>query len=153
MKIRATLFLAVMVTAGVAHADTKKADEKYCSSLSALKGDLQELWALRDESNAREARMIIDRIDRDSREVEHAGAKINTQAGKQFMAAAERLKVEGRAVSEDMTMGQLRTRMREDVSNLELSARQLSAEAGCPMAMPQRPGEANQPAGGQPRTY
>lgn len=93
--------------------------------------------------------MIIDRIDRDSREVEHAGAKINTQAGKQFMAAAERLKVEGRAVSEDMTMGQLRTRMREDVSNLELSARQLSAEAGCPMAMPEREGR----TGGTPHTY
>ena len=71
----------------------------------------------------------------------------------QYEAAAERLKVEGRAVSEDMTMGQLRTRMREDVSNLELSARQLAAEAGCPMAMPQKGGEANQPAGGQPRTY
>jgi hypothetical protein len=153
MKIKATLFLAVMATAGVAHADTKKADEKYCSSLMSLKGDLQELRAMRDESKAGELRAVIDRIDQDSRAVEKAGAKIKTPAGKQFMAAAERLKVEGRAVSDEMTIGQVRTRMREDVSNLELSAKQLANEAGCSMAMPQQGGEANEPPAGQPRTY
>jgi hypothetical protein len=152
MKIKATLFLAVMATASVVHADTKKADEKYCSSLMSLKGDLQELRAMRDQSNARELRTIIDRIDRDSREVEAAGAKIKTPAGKQFMASAERLKVEGRAVSENMTVGQVRSRLGEDVRNLELSAKQLAQEAGCP-AMPERGGEATEPPAGQPRTY
>jgi hypothetical protein len=115
----------------------------------SLKGDLQELRAMRDESKAPELRAVIDRIDQDSREVENAGAKIKTPAGKQFMAAAERLKVEGRAVSEDMTIGQVRTRMREDVSNLELSAKQLAKEAGCPSMTLEREGR----MGGTPHTY
>jgi hypothetical protein len=149
MRVISAAILAVLTTATAAHADRTKHDEQFCTSLASLKGDLQELRAMRDDSKASELRDVIDRIDRDSREVEKAGSKIKTPAGKQFMASAERLKVEGRAVSDDMTIGQLRTRMREDVGKLETSTRQLANEAGCAEATPEPEGR----TGGTPHTY
>lgn len=146
MRFMSAALLAVMMTATAARADNTKAEERYCTALSSLKDDLTKLRAMRDDSKASELRTIIDRIDSDSREVEKQGSKIKTAAGKQFMASAERLKVEGRAVTDDMTIGQIRTRLHEDVTNLETSAQQLADESGCPNAMPQRGAQ----TGGQP---
>jgi hypothetical protein len=126
-----------LVAAGTAaHADNKKHEGKYCSSLASLKDDLQKLQALRDDSKVGELRTIANRIEKDTRSVEKEGSKIKTPAGKQFMASAERLTVETRAVSDDMTIGQVKARIRDDASNLEQSAQQLADESGCSEAMP-----------------
>jgi hypothetical protein len=141
MRFMSAALLAVMMTATAAHADNTKHEERYCTALSSLKDDLTKLRGMRDDAKASELRTVIDRIDSDSREVEKQGSKIKTPAGKQFMASAERLKVEGRAVSDDMTIGQIRSRLHGDVDKLEASAQQLADESGCPNAMPQRGGE------------
>jgi hypothetical protein len=125
-----------MTTAGVVHADTKKAEGKYCTALASLKDDLQKLDALNDQSKVGELKEIINRLDKDTQQIERAGSKISTAAGKQFMASAERLKVEGRAVTDEMTISQVKSRIRDDAQNLQQSAKQLADEAGCSEAMP-----------------
>jgi len=136
MKRTASVILAVVTAAGVAHADNKKHEGKYCTSLASLRDDLQKLQSLSDDSKVGELRTIAKQIDKDAMSVEKEGTKINTSAGKQFMASAERLKVETRAVSDDMTIGQVKSRIRDDAQNLEQSAQQLANEAGCSEAMP-----------------
>jgi phage terminase large subunit-like protein len=125
-----------MTTAGVVHAETKKAEGKYCTALASLKGDLQKLDALNEQSKVSELKPIMDRLDKDTQQIEKEGSKISTPAGKQFMASAERLKVEGRAVSNDTTIDQVKSRIRDDASNLQQSAQQLANEASCTEATP-----------------
>lgn len=154
MRFTASVILAVMTTAGVVHADTQKHQGRYCTALASLKDDLQKLEALNDQSKVSELRTIVDRLDKEVQQIEKEGSKIKTPAGKQFMASAERVKVEARATSDDMTIGQVKSRIRDDASNLQQSAQQLADESGCSGAMPQTggSGEATPPAGTEPHT-
>jgi hypothetical protein len=131
--MRSIIALVLVVTAAAAGAQTTQADPSYCSALTALSADLDQLQRFGPDAKATELRPLSDRITRDVRYAQKQAANKKTPASKIFLASSERLLVQTKAVTDDMTIVQINERIAPDVSNVRRSAGALASDAGCPL--------------------
>jgi hypothetical protein len=133
--------IAAMAMTGAAHAQTR-AEHSYCQALTALSADLNRLEKAPPQTTMKEHRDLIDKIKQDAMAIEKDAIKTRTEAGKQLVMSSRKLSQEAKAMPDDMTLKQARTKMGDELQNVRESARQLAAESGCPGAIP---GEALHP--------
>lgn len=136
LKITAVTF-ALALTSSIAGAESKKHEEKFCSSLSSLSQDLTKLKEMGPESTVGELKTSLKQAKKHSEEVGKQARKMKSPEAKQFTEAANQLTSRSN-ISDDMTIQQAKSQIQDDVQNLEQHAQTLAEQSGCPGAMPQR---------------
>lgn len=130
------LFAATMMSA-VAHAEDKQHDEKFCASLAKFHADFMTLQSIGPSSTVAELRAAADRIATDADDVQSAAQKMKSPTAKQFTSSAHQLRKEVRALPANITIDQAKSRLHDDIQNVQQSAQKLATESGCPEATPQ----------------
>lgn len=135
---------------GRAHADEKKADEKFCAAAAAYQSDIAELKATGEHSTVAEVRAARRRIDAHVHDMTTAAARMKTPAAKTFLAATHKLDKDIDSVSDDATLKQVSDTIRADVKEAKAAAEQVAAEAGCPQTEMEPEPPAPEPPAPQP---
>jgi hypothetical protein len=125
--------LAVLATSA-ASADATKKNAKFCASLTDFHSGVEALRSLGASSTIAELRTASERVESDAHQVVKTGGKLGTPTAKHFTDSTRQLKVDTRAIPDNLTIAQAQSRIRDDVGNVERAARQLATEAGCPQA-------------------
>jgi len=140
MRTRAVLIatgiFAATMTSVIAHADEKAHEEKFCAALAQFRADLTTLESIGPNSTVADLRAASDRIAKDADDVQKAAHKIKSPTAKQFTDSAKQLREEVRALPANITIEQAKSRIQDDVQNVEQSAQKLATESGCPEAAP-----------------
>ncbi len=134
----ATGIFAATMTSVVAHADEKSHEEKFCGALAQFHADLTALESIGPSSTVADLRAASDRVTKDADDVKKAAHKIKSPTAKEFTDSANQLREEVRALPPNITIDQAKSRIQDDVQNVEQSARKLATESGCPEAAPGR---------------
>lgn len=158
-KITAATF-ALALTSSIATADEKKHDEKFCAHLSSLNENITKLQGMGPDSKIGELKSTLKETRKNADDVTKEAKKMKSPSAKQFTQSANQLSTETKNIPDNMTVAQVKTRIKDDIQNVEQSAQALSDEAGCPGAMPKHPQGTEQqstepsgtqePSGGQP---
>jgi hypothetical protein len=136
MTTRAVLIaFACAVAIPVAHADTKEQqhEQKFCTALAQFHSDLASLEGIGPNSTLAELRAASDRVSNDADKVQKSAKKIKGETSKQFQDSANTLRKEVRALPENITVAQAKSRIGDDVKNVKEAAKKLAEESGCPM--------------------
>jgi hypothetical protein len=136
LLISTGLFAATM-TSAVAHADEDKPETKFCAALAKFHADLTTLESIGPSSTMAELRASSDRIATDADDVQKAASKLKSPTAKQFTDSAHQLREEVRGLPPSITIEQAKSRIHDDVQNVQQSAQKLAAESGCPEAAPE----------------
>lgn len=134
------------LTSSIASAE-KKHEEKFCSALYSLNESITKLEAMGPSSTIGELKSTLKETRKHSEEVGKEARKMKSPSAKEFTAAADKLKSKEN-ISNDMTVEQAKTQIKDDVQNLGQKTQTLADESGCPGAMPQKP-QSSEPSGTQ----
>ncbi len=149
MKTRAVLIAigmsAATMTSAVAHAQQSKHEEAFCAALTRFRADVTALQSVGPSATMGELRTASDRVATDADEVQREAHKMKSPTAKQFTTSANKLRNEIRALPSNITVNQAKSRIHDDVQNVQQSAQQLASESGCPETAP----EPRQPQGSQ----
>jgi hypothetical protein len=141
MKTRAVLiatgFFAATMTSAMAHADQQKHEKDFCAALTRFRADFTKLQSIGPNSTMAELRAASDRIGTDTDDVQKAAYKIKSPTAKQFTDSAHQLRDEVQALPPNITIEQAKSRIHDDVQNVQQSAKKLAAESGCPEPAPE----------------
>lgn len=141
MKARAVLIatglFAATMTSAMAHADQQKREEKFCTALAAFRADFTTLQSIGPSSTLAELRAASDSIAKDADDVQSKAQKIKSPTAKQFTDSARQLRDEIQALPPNITVEQAKSRIHDDIQNVQQSAQKLAAESGCPEAAPE----------------
>jgi hypothetical protein len=129
--MRSIIALVVVVTAAAARADAPQPDRNYCTTLTTLSHDLDQLQRLSPDSRARDMRILSDRITRDVRTVQMEAVNTKTPATKVFLASSERLIVQTKVVADDTRITEVNEQIAPDVHNVRTSLQTFAQDAGC----------------------
>lgn len=141
MKTRAVLiatgFFAATMTSAMAHADQQKHEKDFCAALAKVHADFTALQSIKPSSTMAELRAASDRLATNANDVQKAADKIKTPTAKQFTDSAHQLRDEIRALPPNITVEQAKSRIHNDIQNMQQSAQKLATESGCPEAAPE----------------
>lgn len=142
----ATAFFAATMTSAMAHANAQKPEKDFCAALGKVRTDFTKLQSIGPSSTMEELRAASDRLATDANDVQKAASKIKSPTAKQFTDSARKLHEEIQALPPNMTVEQAKSRIHDDVQNMQQSAQKLAAESGCPEAAPkQQPPQGSTP--------
>jgi hypothetical protein len=134
MRTIVTMTVAGMIalSASAAHADEKKADQKFCAAVTSFRTHIAELDGITPKSTVGELRAASDKVNKDASDMEKAAKKIKTPTGKQFTADMKKLREDVKSVTDQQTLEEARTKISSSVQSARTSGQALSTEAGCP---------------------
>ena len=133
----ATGLFAATMTSAMAQADQHKHEKDFCVMLDKFRADFTPLQSIGPSSTVAELRAASDRIATDASNMQKAVYKIKSPTAKQFTSSARQLRDEIRALPPNITIDQARSRIHDDIQNVQQSAQKLAAESGCPEAAPE----------------
>lgn len=153
MKARAVLIsiglFAASMTSTVAHADQEKREQAFCDALARFRSGVTTLESIGPNSTMAELRAASDRVAMDADDVEKAAHRIKSPTAKQFTDSARQLRAEIRALAPNITVDQAKSRIHNDVQNVQRSGQRLATKSGCPEAAPaSRPQQGTPPLSG-----
>jgi hypothetical protein len=141
MKARAVLIatglFAATMTSAIAHADQQKREEDFCTALAGFRTDFTALQSIGPSSTLAELRAASDHIAKDADDVQAKAQKIKSPAATQFTDSARQLRDEVRALPPNITVAQAKSRIHDDIQNVQQAAQKLATESGCPEAAPE----------------
>lgn len=141
MKTRAVLiatgFFAATMTSAMAHADQQKHEKDFCAALAKVHTDFTTLQSIGPSSTMAELRAASDRLAMNANDVQKAADKIKSPTAKQFTDSARQLRDEVQALPPNITVSQAKSRIHDDIQNVQQSAQKLATESGCPEAAPE----------------
>jgi hypothetical protein len=141
MKTRAVLIatglFAATMTSAMAHADQQKHEKDFCAALAKFRADFTSLESIGPSSTMAELRAAAERASTDADDVQKMAHKIKSPTAKQFTDSARQLHDEIQALPPNITVEQAKSRIHDDIQNVQQSAQKLAAESGCPEAAPE----------------
>lgn len=143
-------FFAATMTSAVAHAQQSKQEEAFCTALTRFHADLTTLQQIEPSSTMAELRAASDRVAKDADEVQKTAHKIKSPAAKQFTNSTRQLRDKVQALPQNMTVNQAKSRIDDDLKNVQQSAQRLATESGCPEAATEQRPHQGQPPGTTP---
>lgn len=128
-----TGFIALTATfAARAYADQKNFDERFCGAAAVYQSDIAELEALAEHSTMAQVRAAQPRIDTHVMDMTTAAAQMRKPPARTFVEATRKLDKDIDIVPDDVTLEQVGETIRGDVTDAQIAAEQVAAEAGCP---------------------
>lgn len=132
----ATGFFAATMTSAMAHADQQKHEKDFCAALAKFRADFTKLESIGPSSTMADLRAATDRAAMDADDVQKTAHKIKSPTAKQFTASARKLRDEIHALPPNITVDQAKSRIDDDIQNVQQSAQKLATESNCPEAAP-----------------
>jgi hypothetical protein len=96
------------------------------------------LSSIGPQSTVAELRAVTGRVDNDVATMQKAATKMKTPTAKEFTTAVSQLKKDVNAIPDDATLAQVRSKVDNDIQNVENLGMKVATEAGCPAPTPSK---------------
>src|SRR5262249_36181238 len=129
------------MTSAMAHADQQKHEKDFCTALDKFRADFASLESIGPDSTIAELKAAAGRVTTDADDVQKPAQKVKSPTAKQCTDSARQLHDEVQALPPNITVEQAKSRIHDDIQNVQRSAQKLATESGCPEAAPGQQGQ------------